>query len=100
MTDSPILNLDEIVDSLPAAERAPFQRIYALTPTVGELRIPDNMQPWVERQFGSVAAVTRQKIIRVTNKLTGEETLFSKLRASRPLETGPWSPVVPIPLGC
>ena len=88
MINIPILNLDEIVKSLSSAEKARFQRIYALNPTVGELRIPETMQAWVEQQFGSVAAVTRQKIVRITNKLTGEETLFSKLRASRPLDTG------------
>ncbi|HEY78299.1 MAG TPA: hypothetical protein G4O09_04225 [Dehalococcoidia bacterium] len=88
MFDTPVLSLDGIVDSLPAAEKARFERIYALTATVGELRVPETMQPWVEQQFGSLDAVTRQKIVRVTNKLTGEETLFSKLRASRPQDTG------------
>jgi hypothetical protein len=86
MVNSPILNLDEIVDSLPEAEKAQFQRIYAVTPAVGELCVPESMQPWVERQFGSVEAVTKQKIVRVTNKVTYEETLFSKLRASRPID--------------
>ncbi len=88
MTISPILNLDETVASLSAVERDRFQRIYAITPAVGELCIPDAMEPWVEQQFGSVEAVSRQKIVRVTNRLTGEETLFSKMRASRPLDSG------------
>lgn len=88
MIDTPILNLDELVDSLPAVEKGQFQRVYALSTAVGELRIPEAMQPWVEQQFGALDRVTRQKIVRVTNKLTGEETLFSKLRASRPQDTG------------
>jgi hypothetical protein len=88
MFATPVLNLDGLVESLPAAEKERFQRIYDLTATVGELRVPEAMQPWVEQQFGSMEVVTRQKIIRVTNKLTGEETLFSKLRASRPQDTG------------
>jgi hypothetical protein len=88
MFATPVLNLDSLVESLPAAEQVRFQGIYDLTATVGELRVPEAMQPWVEQQFGSVDAVTRQKIVRVTNRLTGEETLFSKLRASRPQDTG------------
>ncbi len=88
MSNSPILKLDEVVGSLPAAEKKRFQQIYTVTPAIGELRVPESMEPWVERQFGSVTAVTRQKIVRVTNKVTYEETLFSKLRASRPLDTG------------
>ena len=87
MIYSPILELDEKVNLLPAAEREKFRRIYEITPAVGELRIPESMQSWVEQQFGSLKAVTRQKIVRITNKLTGEETLFSKLRGSRPLDT-------------
>ena len=81
-----ILDVEEIIGSLPAEERALFQRIYAVTTTVGELRLPQSMQPWVQQQFGSVARVTRQKIVRVTNKVTYEEVLFSKVRAHRPIE--------------
>ena len=81
-----ITSLEEIVDSFPAEERALFQRIYAVTTAVGELHLPQSMQPWVKQRFGSVAAVTRQKIVRVTNKATDEESLFSQLRALRPNE--------------
>jgi len=81
-----ILDVEEIIGSLPAEERALFQRIYAVTTAVGELRLPQSMQPWVQQQFGSVARVTRQKIVRVTNKVTYEEVLFSKVRAHRPIE--------------
>ncbi len=86
VTSPSIINLERIVDSLPAAEKALFHNIYAVTTTVGELCLPDSMQPWVEQQFGSVEMVTKQKIVRVTNKVTGEESLFNRLRASRPIE--------------
>ena len=80
-----ILNLEETVKSLPAADRALFQRIYAVTTTIGEQRFPRSMEPWVRQQFGSVAAVTRQKIVRVTNLVTDEGAIFNPLRASRPI---------------
>lgn len=44
------------------------------------------MQPWIDKQFGSVAAVQRQRIIRVTNLVTLEGALFNELRARRPIE--------------
>ncbi len=86
MTSLSISNIEDIVGSLPAVEKALFQRIYAATSAVGELRTPQGMETWVQQQFGSVANVTRQKIVRVTNMVTGEETLFNKLRASRPID--------------
>lgn len=81
-----IENLAEIVAALTAAERELFQRLFTVTTTTGELRIPEAMRPWVEKQFGSVAAVRRQRVVRVTNNITGEETLFNRLRAARPFD--------------
>jgi len=86
VTNASITNLDKIVDLLPAEEKKLFQRIYSVSTTVGELRTPKNMEPWIRQQFGSVEAVTRQKIVRVTNKVTYEGALFNQLRASRPIE--------------
>lgn len=85
ITNLTIDNLDEIVASLPAGERALFQRIYAVTTSIGELRPPPSMEPWVRERFGSVAAVTKQKIVKVTNMVTHEESLFNRLRALRPM---------------
>lgn len=79
-------NLAEIAASLPAAEKALFERIYAVTTTIGELRTPQSMMPWVEKQLGSLEAVTRQKIVKVTNMVTDEGSIFNRLRASRPTE--------------
>ena len=87
VTNLSITNLEEIIDSLPAEEKRLFQRIYAVTTTVGELHPPQSMEPWVRQQFGSVDAVTRQKIVRVTNMITYEGALFNRLRAFRPIES-------------
>ncbi len=45
------------------------------------------MEDWLAKQFGSVDAVRRQQIVRVTNRVTLEGTLFNPLRARRPIET-------------
>lgn len=86
VTNPGITSLKEIVASLSADEKKLFQRIYQVITTVGELRTPKSMQPWVRQQFGSVAAVTRQQIVKVTNMITCEEALFNRLRSSRPIE--------------
>jgi hypothetical protein len=49
--------------------------------------LPEEMKPWAEKNFGSSASVESQKIIKVFNKLSFEESLFNELRAKRPLET-------------
>ena len=86
VTNPSITNLEEIVDALPAEAKELFQRIYTVATTVGELRTPPPMQPWVKQQFGSVEAVTRQKIVKVTNLVTDEGALFNRLRDYRPIE--------------
>lgn len=86
VTNLGITSLKEIVASLSADEKKLFQRIYQVITTVGELRTPNSMQSWVRQQFGSVAAVTKQQIVKVTNMITCEEALFNRLRSSRPIE--------------
>ena len=84
--NSTVDHLAEIVEVLPTEEKALFRRIYRVTTTTGELSLPSSMAPWVRQQFGSVAAVTRQRITRITNRVTGAESLFNGLRASRPVQ--------------
>jgi hypothetical protein len=42
------------------------------------------MLPWIVQHFGSVNRVTEQKIIKVTNLVTYEGSIFNSLRALRP----------------
>lgn len=81
-----IAELAQLVDALPPVDRALFQRIYAINSSIGEQRLPPGMESWVKQQFGSVEAVTRQKIVRVTNLVTYEGTIFNAVRARRPVE--------------
>ena len=87
MENLTIGNLAEIVAALPAEEQQRFRRIFAVTSTTGELRIPKGMAPWVSQHFGSVAAVSQQKIVKVNNQVTGEGTLFNQLRSLRPIQS-------------
>jgi hypothetical protein len=76
--------LDKALDSLPADDRQLFGRLYIPAVYESQMRLPDGMKDWVKNQFGSLEAVTGQKVVRLTNKITGEETIFNPLRMKRP----------------
>ena len=80
-----IISLDEIVAGLPHEQRSLFERIFQVNIEYGELVPPPEILPWIERQFGSVEATLKQKIVRVTNLITLEGVLFNWLRSSRPV---------------
>ncbi len=81
-----ITDLPHLIESLPESSRRRFERIFHLSLTTGHLVPLPVMHPWIERYFGSVEAVTAQQIIKVTNFVTWEGSLFNDLRARRPLE--------------
>ena len=80
-----ITDLPALVARLGAEARARFARIYDVSTAEAHLRVPAPMVPWVERTFGPLASVERQLIVRVSNVVTGEGTLFNSLRARRPV---------------
>jgi galactose-1-phosphate uridylyltransferase len=81
-----ISSLNAQVDALSAEERARFDRLFHVSVTTGQTVPPTAMHPWIEGHFGSVEAVRQQRIVKVTNLVTLEGTLFNELRARRPLE--------------
>src|SRR5215213_9583913 len=83
-----ITNLEALISDLSPADRALAERIFDVSTTTGRLDPPEVMRAWIEKSFGSVDHVTAQRIVKVTNRITLEGTLFNELRASRPLDTG------------
>ena len=83
-----ITELPALVDALPTQARVLFDRIYRVASADGRLRAPTEMVPWIERTFGALADVETQRIVRVSNVVTGEGTLFNELRARRPVRGG------------
>jgi hypothetical protein len=81
-----ITNLREMVEALPLKKRERFDRIFTVSTETGELRLPPGLEPWVQKQFGSIEPVLHQKIVRLTNRVTGEESFFNGLRRSRPAD--------------
>jgi hypothetical protein len=88
MTEYGITDLPALIEDLSPDDRRLARRILATSATTGRLDPPEGMRAWIEKSFGSVEAVTEQRIVKVTNRITLEGTLFNELRASRPLDTG------------
>jgi hypothetical protein len=83
------MDLDEVIAALSHEQRSLFERIFRVDVTRGQVVPPPEMVPWIERQFGSLDAVTQQKIVRVTNLITLDGVLFNWLRSSRPMWKAP-----------
>src|SRR3954451_11685157 len=83
-----ITNLPDLLSGLSPEEHALAERIFDVSATTGLLDPPEAMHAWIEKSFGSVGRVRAQRIVKVTNRITLEGTLFNELRASRPLDTG------------
>ena len=81
-----IIDLNDIVETLSPEDRDLFGRLFQVEASVGHLFPPAHMSRWIDRYFGSVERVSTQKVIKVTNRETLEETLFNELRSRRPLE--------------
>jgi galactose-1-phosphate uridylyltransferase len=84
-----IANLDTLITTLPAIDRARFERIFYLSVAIGQAIPPEAMYSEIIKHFGSVDAVRQQRIVKVTNKVTLEGALFNALRAQRPLQAPP-----------
>lgn len=85
-TKKAISDLVELKNELPEGEKSLFERFFNVASTVGRLAPPASMEGWINKSFGSVARVKEQRIVKVTNQLTLEGSLFNELRASRPME--------------
>ena len=93
-----ITELKKIVDKLPEEKRKTFNRIFKFSISVGRVVIPDTCEGLAWQYFGSEKMsswstekpsnvskrLSKQKIVRIRNMVTGEESLFNELRSNRP----------------
>lgn len=79
-----IQHLPDIIAGLPLDTRRILNRIFSVDSVTGVLCPPAQMLPWIETQFGSVERVTAQPVVKVTNLVTLEQSLFNPLRSLRP----------------
>src|SRR5215207_2430725 len=83
-----ITDLPDLISDLSPEDAILANRIFDVSTTTGRLDPPEAMHAWIEKSFGSVDHVTAQRIVKVTNLIILQGTLFNELRASRPLDTG------------
>ena len=81
-----ITELDKLVEQLSSDARGLFNHFYSFEISTGTLKVPEEMEDWVKKRFGSVERVEKQRIVTIKNKFTGEHSLFNKLRLDRPVE--------------
>ncbi|MGB4578983.1 MAG: hypothetical protein WBH94_04385 [Methanoculleus sp.] len=79
-----ITRLPGIVQELGPDMAGIFSRIYSWYIEPGHLVFPEAMKEWVREKYGDIET---QQIVRVTNNLTSESTLFNSIRARRPVLT-------------
>lgn len=84
--DRSIINLENLLSRLSPEAQELFGRIFHIVSTVGVIEPPPPMHPWIQSRFGSVEAVLKQRIVKITNLVTMEGALFNELRARRPME--------------
>lgn len=81
-----ITGILERVAALERPLRAIAERLMYIDVVTGLTDPPAPMEPWIVRQFGSLAAVRRQTIVKITNRLTLEGAVFNLVRSMRPSE--------------
>jgi hypothetical protein len=81
---SVITDLPTLVAALPTPLALLWERLLRIDVTRGVLHPPERMHGWIDRSFGSVAAVTEQEIIRITNRWSLEGSIFNRIRGLRP----------------
>jgi len=84
-----IAQLDEIIAELDRDERSRFDRLFQVGIVCGQIVPPEEMKPWIIKQFGALEPTLSQKIVRVTNNVTLDGVLFNWLRSSRPIWRAP-----------
>ncbi|HSK93642.1 MAG TPA: hypothetical protein VLA76_06250 [Candidatus Angelobacter sp.] len=81
-----ILELPDRIASLEGPARARADGLLDVRAGVGRTEPPAELESWLARTFGSVAAVREQQLLKVTNRVTLEATLFAPLRQRRPVD--------------
>jgi len=85
---STINEISSLVRGMSGHPRIVFDRLFEIREYTGRLVLPEEMRGWVEQKFGDRAAVESQRIVKVTNRVTLEGTLFNSLRGRRPMSRG------------
>lgn len=79
-----ITELPQKIQELDPQIKEIFERIFEIKEAEAYLGIPATMRAWVKENFGNVANVKKQRVVRIYNKMTGEGAIYNELRSKRP----------------
>jgi hypothetical protein len=80
-----ITKLPALIDALPEKDKSLINKIFYISESTGALIYPEN--PEVITGYGPREQVEKQNVIKITNKVTYESSLFNELRSRRPFQT-------------
>jgi hypothetical protein len=81
-----VLGLPARLEALTGAARERADRLYEVRLVRGHTVPPPELEEWLVTTFGSLEAVRDQAVLKVTNRVTLEATLFAPLRSRRPVD--------------
>jgi len=81
-----LLELPERLERLTGAAHDRASRLIEVRLLTGRSDPPPELEGWLAETFGSVEAVRQQTILKVTNPVTLDATIFAPLRARRPVD--------------
>lgn len=81
-----ILELPDRLQRLTGAARERADGLYEVRLVSGHTVTPPELEPWLVSTFGSVEAVRDQAVLKVSNRVTLEATIFAPLRSRRPVD--------------
>jgi hypothetical protein len=80
-----IAKLPALIDTLMEKDKRIIDKIFDISESTGALIYPDNTE--VIAGYGQRGQVEKQNVIKITNKITYECSLFNELRSRRPFQT-------------
>jgi hypothetical protein len=79
-----VFYLKQLLLSLSEKERELFNRIFEIREGEAKIKIPERAKEVVQK-YGPLESFTKQKIVRIKNLISGEETTYNEARCKRPL---------------
>jgi hypothetical protein len=79
-----VFNLKQLLLNLSEEKREIFNIIFEIREGEARIEIPDKSKEIVER-YGPLEIFKKQKIIRIKNLISGEETVYNEVRCRRPV---------------
>ncbi len=79
-----IVEIEDYIKKLSQEDQELIRRIYNIRTGKANIKIPKEIEATIKKKYGSLKKFKEQKIVRITNKITFEGSLFNELRTRIP----------------